>query len=116
MVDVITSKQTCSRALDIANELFLLLEERGYSVAFERHGLVLRRYGVDEREKGGKDRHYSVLWSPSRDTIVTIGSVLIGLTICEMSENVEAKYQDGKYVRVSELPVRKTRRYEFWCN
>lgn len=112
MVDVITSKQTCSRALDIANELFLLLEERGYSVAFERHGLGLRRYGVDEREKGGKDRNYSELWSPSRDTIVTIGSVLIGLTIFEMSENVEAKYQDGKFVRVSELPVRKTRRYE----
>jgi hypothetical protein len=92
--------------------LFLLLEERGYSVAFERHGLGLRRYGVDEREKGGKDRNYSELWSPSRDTIVTIGSVLIGLTIFEMSENVEAKYQDGKYVRVSELPVRKMRRYE----
>ncbi len=112
MVDVIASKQTCSRALDVANELFLLLEERSYSVAFERHGLALRRYGVDEREKGGKDRNYSDLWSPSRDTIVTIGSVLIGLTIFEMSENVEAKYQDGKYVRVSELPVRKTRRYE----
>lgn len=112
MVDVIASKQTCSRALDVANELFLLFEERGYPVAFERHGLGLRRYGVDEREKGGRDRNYSELWSPSRDTIVTIGSVLIGLTIFEMSENVEAKYQDGKYVRVSELPVRKTRRYE----
>ncbi|TWJ18930.1 hypothetical protein [Geobacter argillaceus] len=94
------------------HELFLLFEERGYTVAFERHGLGLRRSGVDEREKGGRDRNYSELWSPSRDTIVTIGSVLIGLTIFEMSENVEAKYQDGKYVRVSELPVRKTRRYE----
>lgn len=112
MVDVIASKQTCSRALDVANELFLLFEERGYPVAFERHGLGLRRYGVDEREKGGRDRNYSELWSPSRDTIVTIGSVLIGLTIFEMTENAEAKYQDGKYVRVSELPVRKTRRYE----
>ena len=112
MVDVIASKQTCSRALDVANELFLLFEERGYPVAFERHGLGLRRYGVDEREKGGKERNYSDLWSPSRDTIVTIGSVLIGLTIFEMSENVEAKYQDGKYIRVSELPVRKTRRDE----
>ena len=112
MVDVIASKQTCSRALDVANELFLLFEERGYPVSFERHGLALRRYGVDEREKGGRDRNYSDLWSPSRDTIVTIGSVLIGLTIFEMSENVEVKYQDGKYVRVSELPVRKTRRYE----
>ena len=112
MVDVIASKQTCSRALDVANELFLLFEERGYTVSFERHGLGLRRYGVDEREKGGKDRNYSDLWSPSRDTIVTIGSVLIGLTIFEMSEYVEAKYQDGKYVHVSELPVRKARRYE----
>ncbi|AJY69832.1 hypothetical protein RW64_09675 [Geobacter sulfurreducens] len=112
MVDVIASKQACSRALDVANELFLLFEERGYPVSFERHGLGLRRSAVDEREKGGRDRNYSELWSPSRDTIVTIGSVLIGLTIFEMSENVEAKYQDGKYVRVSELPVRKTRRYE----
>jgi len=112
MIDVIASKQTCSRALDVANELFLLFEERGHTVAFERHGLALRRYSVDEREKGGKDRHYSDLWGPSRDTIVSIGTVLIGLTIFEMSENVEVKYQDGKYTRVSDLPVRKQRRYE----
>jgi len=112
MVDVIASKQTCSRALDVANELFLLFEERGYEVAFERKGLFLRRYAVDEREKGGRDRHYSDLWSPARDTIVTIGTVLIGLTIFEMSENVEVKYQDGKYTRVSELPVKKPKRYE----
>lgn len=112
MVDVIASKQTCSRALDVANELFLLFEERGHEVAFERRGLVLRRYAVDEREKGGRDNHYSDLWSPARKTIVSIGTVLIGLTIFEMSENVEAKYQDGKYVRVSDLPVKKQRRYE----
>jgi hypothetical protein len=112
MVDVIASKPTFSRALDVANELFLLFEERGHTVAFERHGLFLRRNTVDEREKGGRDRNYSDLWRPSRNTIVTIGTVLIGLTIFEMSENVEVKYQDGKYVRVAELPVRKPRRYE----
>lgn len=112
MVDVIASKQTCSRALDVANELFLLFEERGHTVAFERQGLSLRRYSVDEREKGGRDRNYSELWSPSRDTIVSIGTVLIGLTIFEMSENVEVKYQDGKYTRVSDLPVKKPKRYE----
>lgn len=112
MVDVIASKQTCSRALEVVNELFLLFEERGHEVAFERKGLFLRRYAVDEREKGGRDRHYSDLWSPARDTIVTIGTVLIGLTIFEMSEYVEVKYQDGKYTRVSELPVKKLKRYE----
>lgn len=112
MVDVIASKQTCSRALDVANELYLLFKERGHQVAFERRGLNLRRYAVDEREKGGRDHHYSDLWSPARNTIVSIGTVLIGLTVFEMSENVEVKYQDGKYTRVSELPVKKPRRYE----
>jgi len=112
MVDVIASKQTCGRALDVANELFLLFEERGHVVAFERQGLSLRRYTVDEREKGGRDHHYSDLWSPARNTIVSVGTVLIGLTIFEMSENVEVKYQDGKYTRVSELPVKKSKRYE----
>ena len=29
-----------------------------------------------------------------------------------MSENVEVEYQDGKYTRVSELPIKKPRRYE----
>jgi hypothetical protein len=96
----------------VANELFLLFEERGHAVAFERQGLSLRRYAVDERVKGGRDRHYSDLWGPARNTIVTIGTVLIGLTIFEMSENVEVKYQDGKYVRVSDLPARKPRRHE----
>lgn len=96
----------------VANELFLLFEERGHAVAFERQGLSLRRYAVDEREKGGKGRHYSDLWGPARNTIVTIGTVLIGLTIFEMSENVEVKYHDGKYVRVSGLPARKPRRHE----
>jgi hypothetical protein len=112
MVDVIASKQTCRRALDVANELFLLFEERGHEVTFERKGLFLRRYAVDEHEKGGRDRYYSGLWCPARNTIVSIGTVLIGLTIFKMSENVEVKYQDGKYTRVTELPVKKSKRYE----
>ena len=38
----------------MANELFLLFEEYDYTVSFERQGLGLRRYGVDEREKVAK--------------------------------------------------------------
>jgi hypothetical protein len=112
MVDVITSKQTSSRAMDVANELFLLFEERGLRVTFVPSGQVLRRVAVDEREKSGRDNHYSDLWWPSRATIVFVGTVAIGLTVFEMSENVEVKYQNGKYTRVSELPVKKTKRYE----
>lgn len=59
-----------------------------------------------------RDNHYSGLWWPSRATIVFVGTVAIGLTVFEMSENVEVKYQNGKYTRVSELPVKKTKRYE----
>jgi hypothetical protein len=110
LVDIITSKQTLDRALDVANELFLSMERWGHSVIIEQFGQDLRRYAVDEREKGGRQRNYSDLWCPSRSTLVFIGTVAFGLIIFEMSENVEVEYQDGKYTRVSELPIKKLRR------
>jgi len=112
LVDVITSTETLDRALDVANELFLSLERRGHSVEFEPHGQNLRRYAVDERENAGRQPNYSNLWCPSRSTIVFIGTVAFGLTIFEMSENVEVEYQDGKYTRVSDLPAKKKKRYD----
>jgi hypothetical protein len=75
----------------------------------------MQRQAVDEREKGGrrKEKYYTTdLWSPARPTAAFIGTVAFGVTIYEMSENVEVEYQDGKYTRVSELPVKKSRRYE----
>lgn len=110
--DIITSKESLARALDVANDLYMLLEKRGYTVDYAPNGLHLRRYAVDDREKGGSPQNYSDLWWPSRCTIVMIGTVAIGLTIFEMSENVEVKYQDGKYTRISDLPAQKPKRYE----
>lgn len=36
-----------------------------------------------------------------------VGSVAVGLTLFELTEEVEARYLNGKYVRVSELPPRR---------
>ena len=46
-----------------------------------------------------KNRGYNNLWSPWRCTVVYIGTVAIGLTIIEMSEEVEVRYVNGKYIR-----------------
>jgi hypothetical protein len=103
LVDLVVSKGALARALAVANELFLLLEERGHPVSFapphERWG----RNEVDVREAGGRARNWPTFWSPWRPTIVFIGTVAVGLTIYETTEEVECRYLDGKYVRVSEL-------------
>jgi hypothetical protein len=96
----------------VSNELFLIFEEHCYSVSFWRNGLPLQRKDVNEREEGGSGRNYPYLWTPARGTIVIIGSVMIGLTIYEMTENVEMTYHDGKYIRNSELPIRKRRVFD----
>ncbi len=113
--DIIASKETLDRAIDVANMLYLAFERRDHSVIFVPYGQGMQRQAVDEREKGGrrKERYYTTdLWSPARPTAAFIGTVAFGVTIYEMSENVEVEYQDGKYTRISQLPAKKPRRYE----
>jgi hypothetical protein len=103
LVDLVVSKQTLPRALELANALFLALEDRGHSVEFapahERWG----RGEIDVREAGRTPRAYPTFWSPWRSTVVFIGTVAVGLTLHEMSEEVECRYLHGTYVRASEL-------------
>ncbi len=114
IADIIVSKESLERAIGVANTLYLSFERRGHSVILAPYGQNLHRHEVDEREKGGRrnEHYYSDLWSTSRPTVVFIGTVAFGVTIFEMSENVEVEYQDGKYTRVSELLPKKSRRYE----
>jgi len=70
----------------------------------------LRREDVDEREEPGRNPGYNNLWSPYRCTVTHLGTVAIGLTIVEMSEEVEARYVNGNYVREAEyIPPRRGR-------
>lgn len=113
MVDLISSKPSLDRALEIANELFLLLEDQGHHVMIAPPDRGFRRPDLDEREESRSTNHFPRLWQPYRVTVVFIGTVAIGLILFEMSEEVEVKRVDGKFVRVSELPVPKRKSWGY---
>lgn len=94
LIDLVVSKETVTRALNAASALFLLLEDRGHQVGLAPRDQPLSRHSFDEREHGGPQRHYSNLWGPVRPTVLFIGTVAIGLTIFEMSEEVEVMIGD----------------------
>lgn len=110
LVDAFVTKATLDHALDVANALFLALEDRGHRVTFAPLDQHLRRPEVDERTEGGGERYSYGRWGPDRPTVVYVGSVAIGLTMFELSEEVEVRYVDGKYVRVADVPQPTTRR------
>lgn len=110
LVDILATKTGLDKALSFANELFLALEEGGYRVVIAPHGEHLTRSDFDEREVPRKDNSYRDRWSPGRCTVVYVGTVAIGLTIFEMSEEVEVRYVNGEYVRLNEyVPPKRGR-------
>lgn len=50
-------------------------------------------------------------WSPYRPTVVYVDSIAFGLAVIEMTESVEMRYVNGKYIRESEYVPPKSRRY-----
>lgn len=113
LVDLIVSKTGLDKALSFANLLFLALEANGYRVILAPNGEYLHREDVDERENPNRSRHYNNLWSPGRATVVYLGTVAIGLTIIEMSEEVDVRYVNGEYVRVRDYDPPKRGRHAF---
>lgn len=111
LVDLAVSKTGLDKALSFANLLFLELESRGHRVVIAPNTERFHRAEVDEREVPEKHRNYNDLWSPQRCTVVYIGTVAIGLTIIELSENVEARYVNGEYVRLSDYTPKRRDRY-----
>lgn len=105
MADLIVSKTSLERAMEMANDLFLILEDRDHHVMIASSGQNFVRADFDEREAPSSNMHYPRLWHPYRPTIVFVGTVAIGLTLFEMTEEAEAKWVDGKYVRLSAPPV-----------
>jgi hypothetical protein len=106
LVDVFSSKDCLPRALVVANKLFLALEDRGWRVTFAPSDGKYSRRGFNHREGENEtsdhDYRYSGGRGPARPTIVFVGSVAIGLSLFEASENVEMRYVGGEreYVRV----------------
>ena len=110
LVDLAVTQTGLDKAIAFANELFLALEARDHRVVIAPNSERFHRADVDERENPGKRHHHNNLWSPMRCTVVYIGTVAIGLTVIEMSEEAEARYVNGEYVRLTDyLPKRRGR-------
>lgn len=111
LVDLAITKTGLDKALSFANQFFLALEARGHRVLIAPNSEHFHRAEVDEQEIPEKHHHYNNLWSPQRCTVVYIGTVAIGLTIIELSENVEARYVNGEYVRLRDYVPKRRGRY-----
>jgi hypothetical protein len=113
LVDLVVTKTGLDRALAFANQLFLTLEANSHRVMLSPKGQHFQREDVDERETPSKTKRFNNLWSPYRETVVYIGTVAIGLTIIELSEEVEVRYVKGEYVRERDYVPPKRNRYAF---
>ena len=107
LVDVFVSKEQLERALDFLDALFKALEARGHRVDLGSTRGDLRRLALDVREGAKKEYHWFRDWAPDRPTVANVKTVAFGLTLFELTEEVEARHLNGKYVRLSELPPRR---------
>lgn len=90
LVDLCVTEGCLEKALTFANDLFIAFERRGHRVMLQSSTERLDREEIDEREKPNGN-HYNNLWPPARPTVVYIGTVAFGLTLFELSENVQAR-------------------------
>jgi hypothetical protein len=104
-VDLFVSKATLDRALEVANRLFRALEANGHQVTLAPLDQHLWRRAVDERSAGGRQRDDYGRWGPDRPTVVYVGTVAIGLTLFELSDEIEVQYVDGRYIPSRDAPI-----------
>jgi hypothetical protein len=103
--DVFVSKEQLPRALELANALYVSLTRLGHRVVLASDdGHLYTRPSLDHDGRR-REAWSSSTWVPCVPTLAFIGTVAIGLTVYEPAEEVEARYVDGKVVRVSELPT-----------
>lgn len=115
--DIISSPEALSRAVAIANKLYLAFSEVGLNVQIAAAAENLSRIHIEEREVERKDRKYGrysfgTIWAPDRPTVVFIDNVPIGLTITEMTERVTMRYVSGDYYREDSKLVRSLKSWQ----
>lgn len=112
LVDVVVSEATLDAALDAANRLFKAIEDGGHRVTFAPANSRMRRAEFDVREVPPRTDYYPRPWSPDRPTVAYVGTMPIGLTLFEMTEQVEVVYVKGDYLPVRGLSAEQLRRYK----
>ena len=117
MVDITASHSGLDKALGFANDLFNALESAGHRVVIAPATAQFRRGRIEAKELTPKNEsaHDSYendrRWSPYRPTVALVDSVAFGLAVIEMTEPVEMRYVNGKYIRESEYVPSRSRRY-----
>jgi hypothetical protein len=111
LVDVLASEKMLDAVLDATQALFDACVRRGHHVGIAGSGLQMRRTDIDLLEKPSSRHYHRAVWSPERPTLVHVGGVAIGLTVFEMTEEVEVVYVNGKYLPVRDLSYLQLRRY-----
>jgi hypothetical protein len=108
LVDILVPKPLLDRALKVASNLFLDLEDRGQRVMLAPSRGEWRHRPCALREDGNAEDPYELhdsRWTPGVPTIVLVGEIAIGLTLFEIAEEVDTEYKDGEYVRVKSVPI-----------
>lgn len=111
LVDVLSSEKKLDGALDAAQSLFEVCNRQGHHVGIAAVGVHMRRADVELLDKPSSRHYHHAVWSPERPTLVHVGRVAIGLTLFEMTEEVEVVYVNGKYLPVRDLSERQLRQY-----
>ena len=111
LVDIIVSEALLDDTLELANQLFLKFTSKGHHVTIPATDVRGNRMEVDERETPKPVRWRSQVWVPDRPTVVYIDEVPIGLTLFEMTEDVEMVYVSGDYIAVDTLTPLQQKRY-----
>jgi hypothetical protein len=108
IVDLYVSKEMLDAALTAASQLFLALEDRGHRVVLappqERylHKGCVHREGY---EPSGRHDHYgSPQWTPGVATLVFVGHTAYGLTLFEISEEAETRWDETLRKSVRRFP------------
>ncbi len=110
LVDIVVSEALLDDTLQVANTLFQALTFRGHRVTFAPPNTRMRRAPFDEREVPKPGHYHRAVWSPDRITVAYVDGVPIGLTLFEMTEEVEVMYISGDYVPVRSLTPERLKR------
>jgi hypothetical protein len=113
LADIYATKKSLPRVIEAASQLYLHLEGQGYRVGFCPVGVYFHRPGLAycEGKTANQSSYYGL--NPARPTLVYFGTMPIGLTVFEQSEEVEAQLRSGKWVRVSDIPPPSGRRRSY---
>ncbi len=110
LADIFVSRGALDGALELANELFLVLEDLGHEVTIPPHGDRYRRPDVDERADTKTVTYPGRAWRPVRPTVVLVNGVAMGITIFELSHEVEGRYVGNKWTPLANIPAPRGRK------